>query len=111
MPADINTGHVVVHQEEVAGGDQVDVSWTLTNSGEQDTTGKESIHFQVQGPDHAPVHDKQIPMSTKVHAGADQHYNYSFNAPDEAGEYEVFVYPDPPHGGSGRGAFTVKGYS
>jgi hypothetical protein len=109
MPADLTPSNLVVHQETVAGGDQVDVTWTVANTGDADTAGSEHIVFEVQDPDHAPAIKQQIPMSTKIHAGKDQHYAHSFKAPDAEGSYEVLVFVDPPHGGSLRGGFAVGG--
>lgn len=107
MPADLNISQLTVHEGSVHPGDQVNVSWTISNRGDSDTTGSEHILFEVQDPDHAPARKDEIPMSTKIPAGHEQHYNHAVNAPDRPGDYEVFVFPDPPHGGSARGAFTV----
>ena len=109
MPADLSTSHLVVHEESVAAGDQVNVSCTISNTGDSETGGDEHIVFEVQGPDHSPVVKDQIPMSTNIAAGGEQHYTHSFAAPDAAGDYEVFVFADPPHGASNRGAFSVSG--
>jgi hypothetical protein len=107
MAANLDTAHLVVHEESIAPGDQVNVSWTVTNTGDTDTASGEHILFEVHGPDHAPVVRNEVPMSQAIGAGKEQHYTHSFAAPD-AGDYEIFVFPNPPHGGSKRGAFTVS---
>jgi hypothetical protein len=108
MTSDLHITHFEIDNERFAAGDQVNVSWAISNTGTEATSGSEHTVLEVQNPDHAPVVRHEIPMSMQVHPHGEQRYHHSFPAPEGAGDYEVFVYADPPHGGTKRGSFAVE---
>lgn len=105
-------GSAQLDAAEVTGGDGVMLTFMVHNSG--DATGSDERALVVmQDADHAPVGGHQWVAIGHVAPGQSHECNVRLQAPDDPGDYDVYVYVDhdghSAHGGLAQLSFSVGG--